>query len=132
MKFCQWCHRLTKRFAIATTEKGGAFVTTCDYSVDNDSVGDMANISLKQKIDVWAALVGSVAELKQGANFVERHVQCTAMADETQTLQMNITVQTIIFRSFVVAPTAAFAVESIGLFAMDIWPALRAHQFSAA
>ena len=61
-----------------------------------DALGHMADMRVQQRVDALAVGVGRVLEPQQRGDFVQRHVQRTAMADKRQALQVAVVVKAVI------------------------------------
>ena len=53
-----------------------------------NAVHDVSNVLFEQCVDFAAFFVRRIAELEQGADFTERHVERAAVADEPQPLSV--------------------------------------------
>ncbi len=57
---------------------------------------DMADVFVQQGVHPVAAFFRPVFEMKQDADFVQRHVQRTAMPDEKQPFDMDVRIDTVV------------------------------------
>jgi hypothetical protein len=61
-----------------------------------DAVGNVADVLVQQRIDAGAIFFRPVAEIEQRADFIQRHVERTAMTNELQALDVGVAVQPVI------------------------------------